>query len=80
MISIEIRAEYPDGRTASSVYDSLEPDNRGFVDSGIEGNSVVFTIKSGNAGTARNTADDLLACLKTAEGAIGFRRRSVMML
>jgi len=71
MISLEIRVEYPDERTAKAVLDALAPDNEGYVESSLEGSVITFTMESSTAGTMRNTADDLMACIKTAEESIG---------
>ncbi|MBE6518153.1 MAG: hypothetical protein E7Z70_01230 [Thermoplasmata archaeon] len=71
MLSLELRFEYPDAETAKTVMDALGPDNDGYVDSRIEGSKLIFSMEAENAGTLRNTADDLLACIKTAEEAIG---------
>ncbi|MBQ6547364.1 MAG: hypothetical protein IJL79_00285, partial [Candidatus Methanomethylophilaceae archaeon] len=49
----------------------LEPDNKGYVESRIDGNVLFFRIVSDDAGSMRNTADDLLACVKIAEEASG---------
>ena len=37
----------------------------------LQGKTIVMHISSDNAGTLRNTADDLMACIKTAEEASG---------
>lgn len=71
MLSLELRFEYPDPETARTVMKALGPDNDGYVDSRIEGSKLIFSMEAENAGTLRNTADDLLACIKTAEEAIG---------
>ncbi|MBE6528523.1 MAG: hypothetical protein E7Z64_05100 [Thermoplasmata archaeon] len=71
MLSLELRFEYPDTKTAETVLRSLSPDNEGYVESRIEGNRLIFSIEADNAGTMRNTADDLIACIKIAEETIG---------
>ena len=71
MITLDLRAEYDDERTAKAVYDSLLPDNEGYVKTELQGKTIVMHISSDNAGTLRNTADDLMACIKTAEEASG---------
>ncbi len=71
MLSLVIRAEYPDERSARAVMEALAPDNEGYVESSVEGNAIVFRMESQSAGTLRNTADDLMACLKAAEDSIG---------
>ena len=71
MISLELRVDYPDERTAESVFRALAPDNEGYVRSDLEGPTIRFFMESGSAGTLKNTADDLMACLKAAEDSIG---------
>ena len=70
-VHLELKIKYPDERTASAIFASLEPDNTGHMESRLTGNELVFTITSDNAGTLRNSADDLLACVKIAEEALG---------
>ena len=70
-VTLELKIKYPDGRTAETVLRSLEPDNIGYVASKIKGSELIFSIKADNAGTLRNAADDLLACIKIAEEALG---------
>ena len=71
MLSLKLRFEYPDAKTADTVMRSLDPDNKGYVESKLEGNVLTFTIESEDAGSMRNTADDLIACIKIAEETIG---------
>ncbi len=71
MMDLELRIEYSDGKVASTVFRALEPDNKGYVESRLDGNVITFSMKADNAGTMRNTADDLLACIKIAEEASG---------
>lgn len=75
MLSLELRFEYPDAKTAETVMQSLDPDNGGYVESRLEGSILVFRMEAENAGSLRNTADDLLACIKIAEEAIGIGSR-----
>ena len=46
--------------------DALGPDNEGYVETELRGDKLVFRTWSESAGTLRNTADDLMACLKAA--------------
>ena len=78
MLSLEIRAEYPDERTARAVMDALAPENEGYVSSSLEGSAIVFRMESTSAGTLRNTADDLMACIKAAEDSIGASGNSII--
>ncbi len=50
---------------------ALGPDNEGYVESELQGNKLVFKTVFGSAGTMKNTSDDLMACIKIAEEAIG---------
>lgn len=70
MISLELEIDYPDKSVARAVMDSLGPDNIGYVESEIRDGILIFRMSANNAGTLRNTADDLLACLKAAEASI----------
>jgi tRNA threonylcarbamoyladenosine modification (KEOPS) complex Pcc1 subunit len=71
VISLDLRVEYGDPEAARTVYLALEPDNAGYVESSIDGRSLGFRISAVDAGSLRNSADDLLACLRIAEDASG---------
>lgn len=71
MLELELRLRYDDERTAESVMRAVEPDNEGYVDSELDGKNIVFRMKAEDAGSMRNTADDLLVCIKIAEEASG---------
>ena len=68
---LELRITYPSGHDAEMIFRALEPDNTGYVESSTEGNELFFVITADNAGTLRNAADDLLACVRTAQEASG---------
>ena len=71
MITLELEVTYPDEGSARAVMNALDPDNQGYVRSELNGSTIVFKMESESAGTMRNTADDLLACIKVAEESIG---------
>ena len=71
MLELELRLDYDDESTAKAVYGALEPDNKGYVESRLDGKTIFFKMVSEDAGSMRNTADDLLACVKIAEEASG---------
>ncbi len=71
MISLDLDVEYPDPETAEAVINALGPDNQGYVTSELHGSRILFRMEAKSAGTMRNTADDLLACLKVAEESVG---------
>ena len=71
MITLELEVTYPDEGSARAVMNALDPDNQGYVRSELNGSTIVFRMESESAGTMRNTADDLLACIKVAEESVG---------
>ena len=71
MMSLELEVTYPDAASACAVMDALGPDNKGYVASEQRDSTIVFRMEAESAGTMRNTADDLLACLKVAEESVG---------
>jgi len=71
MITLNLSIRYDDERTAKAVFDSVSPDNEGYVLTELRGNQLMMRISADNAGTMRNTADDLMACIKAAEEASG---------
>lgn len=71
MITLELQIDYPDEATASAVFDALQPDNEGYVDSELQETKLLFRIGAERSGTVRNSADDLMACIKIAEEAVG---------
>ena len=72
MITLELRVEYPHEDTAKAIMDALNPDNEGYLESSLEGSTIVFKVDSDKAGTVKNATDDLMACLKIAEEVVGF--------
>lgn len=71
MLDLEICFPYSDARTAEAVLAAVSPENGNYVRADLEGNTVIFTMQADNAGTLRNTADDLMACIKVAEESAG---------
>lgn len=71
MLTLEINIQYDDARTAKTVFDSVSPDNEGYVSTELRGNQLLMKITTDNAGSMRNAADDLMACIKAAEEASG---------
>jgi tRNA threonylcarbamoyladenosine modification (KEOPS) complex Pcc1 subunit len=71
MITLELRLEYPDRKTAEAVLTAISPDNGEFVKAELQENSIILKMEAASAGSLRNTADDLLACVKTAEESSG---------
>jgi len=70
-VNLKLKITYQSDKVAETVFKALEPDNIGHIISEIKGRELMFTITADNAGTLRNAADDLLACVKIAEEALG---------
>ena len=71
MLFLELEINYADAETAKLIFESVTPDNAGYVESKLKDKKLTFKMKADNAGTLRSTADDLLACIKIAEEASG---------
>lgn len=71
LLTLEIRLEYDDVETARAVHTAIGPDNGTYVRSDLLGNTITLRMEAEDAGGMRNTADDLLACVKIAEEASG---------
>ncbi len=65
--SLEISVPCAEEDRANSISASLNPDNEGYVQTSYEEGILKFRMESEGAGALRQTADDLLACLKVAE-------------
>jgi len=78
MLTLELEIDYADAETAKLIFESVTPDNAGYVDSKLKGKKIIFKMKADNAGTLRSTADDLLACIKIAEEASGLVSRDAV--
>ncbi len=71
MLTLELTFDYRDERTAKAVLSAVSPENGGYVEARLEGNTIFYRMRAENAGTLRNTVDDLLACIKAAEESAG---------
>ena len=71
MLSLTLTFTYRDARTAETILSSVAPENGSYVRAELDGTSVHYIMSTENAGTLRNTADDLMACIKAAEDAAG---------
>ncbi|HZY69861.1 MAG TPA: KEOPS complex subunit Pcc1 [Thermoplasmata archaeon] len=59
----------PSADQARRLTEAVGPDQQGFVRAVRRGRVVTFVIEAESAGSARATADDLLACLTAADRA-----------
>lgn len=63
----EIELKYKDKKTASVISNSIEPDNKNFVDMEIENSTVKLKASTEEPLQLLHTLDDLLACVTIAE-------------
>ena len=71
LLRLELRFPYDDERTAKAVLAAVSPEHGGYVKARLEGSTIIYEMQADSAGTLRNTADDLLACIKAAEDSAG---------
>ena len=64
-IELEFEFETPD--IANSVIMATEPENKGWVETNVQGNILYATIKAPNLGSLRETTEDFMACVSVAE-------------
>lgn len=69
MLELELTIDYDNEKIAKAVFEAVKPDNDHYVKSIKKGKIICFEMKAEDAGSLRNTADDLLACIKIAEDA-----------
>lgn len=76
MNTLDLTSEYDSPEIAEAVAAALDPDNGEHVEMEVREKTIYFKMEAKSAGSLRNTADDLLACLKIAEEASGLIRGS----
>ena len=71
MLTMELTIEYGSPSDAEAVYKSSKPDDDSYVTTRISGNKVIYNFKAETAGQMRSAMDDVLACVKVSEEALG---------
>ncbi len=71
MMTMVLTLEYPDPKDARAVYESARPDDDTYVTTEVDGNAVIFRFRAESAGQMRSAMDDVLACVKVSEEALG---------
>lgn len=61
-VKSKIKLKYKTSEDAKLNYQSLEVDNKDFLDSKLEGNTITYEISSESLTTTLATIDDLIAC------------------
>ena len=61
-VKSKIKLIFKTEKTAKITYKTLEVDNKDFLDSKLEGNTITYEINSESLTTTLATIDDLIAC------------------
>ena len=61
-VKSKIELKFKTEKTAKITYKTLEVDNKNFLDSNLEGNTITYEINSKSLTTTLATIDDLIAC------------------
>ncbi len=64
---IELQLDFESKDIANSVAIATEPENKGWVETKVEGNCINAVIKAQNIGSLRETFEDFMACVSVAE-------------
>ncbi len=71
MLTMDLTIEYANPSDAEAVYNSSKPDDDSYVSTRISGNRVIYSFRAETAGQMRSAMDDVLACVKVSEEALG---------
>lgn len=61
-IKSRVKLKFKSSKDAEIIYRTLEVDNKDFLDSKLEGNTITYEISSESLTTTLATIDDLIAC------------------
>ena len=64
---IELEVEFETSDIANSIIMATEPENKGWVETNVQGNILYAVIKAPNLGSLRETTEDFMACVSVAE-------------
>lgn len=71
MLTLMIEIEYQNEEDAEAVFRSSKPDDDAYVSTRRDGRRVSFSFEAETAGSMRSAMDDVLACVKVSEAALG---------
>ena len=71
MLTMDLTLEYQNASDAEAVFASAKPDDDDYVSTKVSGNKVIFSFRAESAGQMRSAMDDVLACVKVSEEALG---------
>ena len=61
-VKSKIELKFKTEKDAEIIYRTLEVDNKNFLDSKLENNTIIYTIDNDSLTTTLATIDDLIAC------------------
>lgn len=65
-----LRLEFSSGEEAIKILDAVELDNQGYVNTKVEGSSILADIEAASLNSLLHTLDDFLSCTSVAEKVI----------
>ncbi len=71
MLTMDLTIEYANPSDAEAVYNSSKPDDDSYVTTRLSDNKVIYNFRAETAGQMRSAMDDVLACVKVSEEALG---------
>ena len=66
-VKSKIELKFKTDKDAEIIYRTLEVDNKNFLDSKLENNTIIYTIDNDSLTTTLATIDDLIACVILSE-------------
>ncbi len=61
-VKAKIQLNFKNNKQAKLTYDTLEVDNKNFLDSNLKNNTITYEINNNSLTTTLATIDDLIAC------------------
>ena len=65
---LELNIEFESDEVAKAVMVATEPENKGWIETNLEGKKLTATLKSHTIGSLKETAEDFMACVTIAKG------------
>lgn len=72
-VNCRIDIDFPSHEQAESVRRSIELDNGQYVQAAVDGQTLVLTMDAKSMPSMLHTLEDLLACVKVADGMVGLK-------
>jgi tRNA threonylcarbamoyladenosine modification (KEOPS) complex Pcc1 subunit len=69
-VTCNLRLEFSSGDEARKINEAIELDNMGYIDTRVEGSSILAEIEASSLNSLLHTLDDFLSCTSVAEKVI----------